>query len=239
MVTGRRSQLRSAGFALGSGQALLTGSSSWRARWACSCSVSPGQSKCSTSSRHCAARWRQPGASCSSRSSAASMPWRWPRRASRKSMRACSSGSAVVSAGSAGGAVQLGVASSATHSSGSTRCSAASSSLSITGLSTKPWQPAACSLSAWFSNALADTITIGSVCQPQLADAARGGPAVHVVHRDVQQHRVGLLLQHALQALDAAGGLAHAKAQRHQQAGQHLALGGLVVHHQQRAARTR
>ena len=67
--------------------------------------------------------------------------------------------------------------------------------------------------------------------------APRGLPAVHVVHRDVQQHRVRRVVAHALQAFAAAGRLTDLKTQRQQHAGQHLALGRVVVDHQQAAAR--
>ncbi|MNV53276.1 hypothetical protein D3C71_1454160 [compost metagenome] len=71
--------------------------------------------------------------------------------------------------------------------------------------------------------------------RPQLAQQGGGLPAVQVVHGDIEQHQVGRCLAHDLDAFAPAGGLAHLKTQGHQQAGQQLALQGLVVHHQQRA----
>ena len=65
----------------------------------------------------------------------------------------------------------------------------------------------------------------------------RGLPAVEVVHVDVEEYRIGSVLLQDLQAFAAAGCLAHDEAQRQQQAGQQLPLDGLVVHHEQGAAR--
>jgi len=78
---------------------------------------------------------------------------------------------------------------------------------------------------------------IGSAPMPWARIRRAVFPAVEVVHRDVEQHRVGLLFEHAFQALVAARRLADPKAQRQQHAGEHLALGRVVVDHQQRAPR--
>ena len=74
----------------------------------------------------------------------------------------------------------------------------------------------------------------GQVSQAGGTDLACGFPTVQVVHRDIEQHGVGATVDHALQALAPAGGFTDFEPQRDQQAGEHLALDGLVVHHQQR-----
>jgi hypothetical protein len=116
---------------------------------------------------------------------------------------------------------------SCTHSIRSTRSSTCSSSDSITGLATKPWQCASARRGGLVVEQVGRDEDHGKLLRiPARAQQGGGLPAVQVVHADVQQHQVGWALLHDLQALAAAGGLADLEAQRQQQAGQQWRCSG-------------